>query len=85
MFLHTMEFKTPQALYGRLTQGEKIDLRRASPDRIDFLFHDHYRSEVETVEDLAKVKVMCDEDMARYDAMVDLTATGGYIPSTWRF
>lgn len=85
MFFHTMVYKTPEALYGRLTQVEKIDLRRASPDRIDFLFHDHYRTEIETVADLAKVKEMCDKDMADYDALTNLLAHSGYIPSTWRF
>ena len=85
MFFHTMQFKTPEALYGRLSQMEKIDLRRASPDRIDHLFHSHYKNEVQTVEDLTITKQLCDKDMADYDAMPNLDKHSGYIPSTWRF
>lgn len=83
--LQTMELRTPQALHARLSEMEKIDLRRASPDRIDYLFYSRYCHEVAAVEDLAAVKLFCDKEMADYDALQNLDAHSGVIPSTWRF
>lgn len=85
MFFHTMQFKTPAALHGRLREVEKIDLRRATHGRVEYLFNSHYKNEVETLEKLLEVKALCDKDMADYDAITDLGTTGGYIPSTWKF
>lgn len=86
MYLHAIEpNKTPALLHARLSEGEKIDLRRATPGAVEHLFYATYRHEVATVEDLMEVKALCEKDMSDYTNLPNLDAHHGRIPSLWKF
>lgn len=48
--------KSPELLLARLTEVEKISLRRASEDRLHWLFHNQYFAELKSEADLQKVQ-----------------------------
>jgi hypothetical protein len=83
MKLGILTKKTPQQIFVRLTEMEKIDLRRASPDRITW----HSRNGglgTESQGDrevLAEVQRLCLESFKSFP-QVDAS---GRVPSTWKF
>jgi hypothetical protein len=74
--------KTAQQIHARLTEMEKIDLRRASPDRLHYLAHTIYQIEASRdVSIMEKVQQMCVQDFREFAA----TNTGRYIGKSWKF
>lgn len=87
MSLHTMENRTVEGLFVRLTEMERINLRRASPDRIRFLAYTTYLRETGgSPEQLTQVQELCMKKFDDYDAIDPFSVEGaGFIPHTWQF
>lgn len=69
MHLHTVEPKTAEQLYNRLRETEKIAIRGASPDRLEFLRqHDFASDGPVSVQDMQIVKDRLDREMAEFTA-----------------
>ena len=65
MFLHTVEPKTAQQLVGRLTEVERILIRRATPDGLEHLRTAAFASDGPvTPEAMTEVKRILDEQFA---------------------
>lgn len=80
--LATMEPRSAQQIYVRLTEMEKIDLRRASPDRLTFLARTIYKIESgENEKTMQEVQRLCGEEITRYDAT---ELSNDRIPSLWK-
>lgn len=80
--LSTFEARTPQQIFVRLTEMEKIGLRKASPDRLDHLARTTYlRESGESVEVMTEVQRLCNQTITTYDA----NFKGEFIPSLWKF
>jgi hypothetical protein len=80
----TLTKKTPQQIFARLTEMEKIDIRRAGPDRITWHSHNGgIGSEAQgDREVIAEVQRLCIESFRNFDQNVN---TGRYIGKGWKF
>lgn len=79
--LATFSVPDVNILFARLTAVEKIDLRRASPDRIVFMAHNTYRTETGGSVDMVQtLQDLCNKSLADYDKI-----EAEFIPSTWKF
>lgn len=86
MSLHTMDTRSPESLFARLTEMEKIDLRRASADRIAFLAYTVYLRECGgSPSQLAMVRDLCVQQMKDYDASDIAVSNYGRLPAIWKF
>ena len=64
-----LQFATPKTaalLIGRLRETEKIEIRRASPDRLEFLRTHDFLSDGVTPEVMAEVKAKLDADFTEF-------------------
>ena len=63
--------KTAEQLFGRLELTEKIDLMRASPDRLQWMAHNTFRTESgEDVEVVQAIAAMCHAEWAQLQTRV---------------
>lgn len=81
--LGTLTKKTPQQIFVRLTEMEKIDLRGASPDRITWHANNGgLGTEAQgDREVIAEVQRMCLESFRSFPQVDKF----GRVPSTWKF
>lgn len=81
--LATLTKKTPQQIFARLTEMEKIDLRRSSPDRITWHANNGgLANEAQgDREVIAEVQRLCNESFAAFPNVDKF----GRVPSTWKF
>jgi hypothetical protein len=81
--LATLTKKTPQQIFARLTEMEKIDFRGASPDRITWHANNGgLGTEAQgDREVLAEVQRLCMESFSSFPQVNAF----GRIPSTWKF
>lgn len=67
MYLHTVTDPKPRDLFiGRLRETEKIEIRRASPDHLEFLRTHDFLSDNVTPEVMAEVKAVLDAEHTEF-------------------
>ena len=80
--LATFSRPTVNGLLARLSEVEKIELRRASPDRIHYLANTLYKTETGgNVEMLEEIQRRCCKTLEDYDNMSEVQ----FIPGLWKF
>ena len=66
--LQTFSPMTAQALFDRLEEPEKIDIRKATEDRLQWMAHNKFRTESgQNVSVIQEVKRLCDIEHFNFD------------------
>jgi hypothetical protein len=81
MYLHTVESRTPQQIFDRMTEMEKMGMRMATPGRLEYLSQTVYlRESGNSVECMKKVQALCIKELESFTTMKSWWQT-----QTWKF